>query len=166
METSEQRILGVDPGSIHMGFGLIDASQNNLRLIHQGVLEPDRKDDLQFRLHQLHKMLVDNCKEWRPTSIAVEEPFVGVNVRSAMAVARAETLVLLVAASHGIPVSRYSPSQVKQAVTGYGLAEKEQVRYMISAILGVPEPKSLDAADAIGVAVCHAYSVRLNQFIG
>ena len=63
-------------------------------------------------------------------------------------------------------MARYSPSQVKQAVTGDGLAEKEQVRYMISAILGVPEPKSLAAADAIGVAVCHAYSVRLNQFIG
>lgn len=165
METSEQRILGIDPGSLHMGFGVIETSPNNPLLISQGVLEPDQKADLQFRLHQLFGMLQEGCQEWQPSVIAVEEPFVGVNVKSALAVARAETLVLLVAASRGIPVVRYAPSQVKQAVTGYGMAAKEQVRYMISAILGVPEAISLDAADALGVAVCHAYSFRINQLI-
>ena len=110
-------------------------------------------------------MLGDQCQEWKPSAIAVEEPFVGVNVQSALAVARAETLVLLVASRHGIPVARYAPSQVKQAVTGYGMAAKEQVRFMISAILGVPETIALDAADALGVAVCHVYSSRINQLL-
>ena len=165
METPEQRILGIDPGSLHMGFGLIETTQNGPRLISQGVFEADRKAILQFRLYELFEMLRDQCQEWQPNIIAVEEPFVGVNVQSALAIARAETLVLLVASSHSIPVARYAPSQVKLAVTGYGLAAKEQVRLMISAILGVQETIALDAADALGVAVCHAYSSRVDQLI-
>ena len=164
-ETPEQRILGIDPGSLHMGFGLIEITRNNPRLISQGVFEADRKASLQFRLYELFEMLRDQCQEWQPNVIAVEEPFVGVNVQSALAIARAETLVLLVASSRNIPVARYAPSQVKLAVTGYGLAAKEQVRFMISAILGIQETIALDAADALGVAVCHAYSSRIDQLI-
>ena len=159
------RILGIDPGSLRMGFGLIETTKDNPRLISQGVLKADPKEDLQFRLYELFQMLRDQCQEWKPSVIAVEEPFVGVNVQSALSVARAETLVLLVASRHGISVARYAPSQVKQAVTGYGMAAKEQVRFMISAILGVPETIGLDAADALGVAVCHAYSSRINQLL-
>ena len=159
------RILGIDPGSLRMGFGLIETTQDNPRLISQGVLKADPKEDLQFRLYELFQMLRDQCQEWKPSVIAVEEPFVGINVQSALSVARAETLVLLVASRHGISVARYAPSQVKQAVTGYGMAAKEQVRFMISAILGVPETIGLDAADALGVAVCHAYSSRINQLL-
>ena len=159
------RILGIDPGSLRMGFGLIETTQDNPRLISQGVLKADPKEDLQFRLYELFQMLRDQCQEWKPSVIAVEEPFVGINVQSALSVARAETLVLLVASRHGISVARYAPSQVKQAVTGYGMAAKEQVRVMISAILGVPETIGLDAADALGVAVCHAYFSRINQLL-
>jgi crossover junction endodeoxyribonuclease RuvC len=165
MEFSEQRILGIDPGTLHMGFGLIETTQGNPRLINQGVLQADRKADLQFRLYELFEMLRDWCQKWQPSVIAVEAPFVGVNVQSALAIARAETLVLLIAASRGISVARYAPSQIKQVVTGYGMAAKEQVRFMIAAILDAPETIELDASDALGVAICHAYSSRIDQFI-
>ena len=156
------RILGIDPGSLRMGFGLIETTQDNPRLISQGVLKADPKEDLQFRLYELFQTLRDQCQEWKPSVIAVEEPFVGRGERRfpgpAIAVGQAQGLVLIGAARTGIPVFKYPPAQVKLTVVDYGAATKEQMRQTISATLGLTETPASDAADAATIS-CGARAI-------
>ncbi len=145
-----------------MGYGLVESdAAGDPSSSEWGVLSAKSGHELGERLHRLYIELSELMAKFKPDEVAVEEPFVSVNARTAMAVGQAQGLALMAAAAQGISVARYSPRQVKQAVSGYGGASKEQVQQAVAMHLGldatvVPE----DAADALAVALCHAQSRR------
>jgi crossover junction endodeoxyribonuclease RuvC len=158
------RILGIDPGTIHLGYGVVEDGAGKTSFIQCGVINLSQRQPVEERLLAIYQGLNGVVEKWRPEMMAVEEPFVGENVRSALAIGRAEAIVLLVAAGHHLPVARYSPAQVKQRVASHGGADKQQVAQMVRAHLGmlkVPEPA--DASDALAVAICHCGEARLKR---
>ena len=158
------RVLGVDPGTLRMGLGIVDAEGSDLSLAHLVTLSPDKKDSLPERLHYLYTRLLDLVEKWEPSVVAIEQPFVARNVRSAMAVGQAEAVAMMAAAHHHLPVSRYSPREVKRAVTDYGASSKEQVQEMVKVLLGLEQPPhSSDSADALAVAICHINASRVDD---
>ena len=154
-------VLGIDPGTFQMGVGVVVSRSGELSLAHVGVLGPDRSSKLPERLHYLHERLVGMIEDWKPSAVAIEQPFVSQNVRAALAVGQAQAVAMVAAAHHGIPVFGYAPREVKKAVTDYGGSSKEQVQEMVRVLLGLdrlPEPS--DAADALAVAICHINASR------
>ena len=157
------RVLGIDPGTIRMGYGLVEAPDNGSGQIvagDWGVVALPPSLPLEVRLFQLHSHVLNMISIWQPDAVAVEEPFMGRGeyqyVTSAFAMGQAQALVLIAAAGQAIPVSRYSPAQVKRAIADYGAATKEQVQEMVKVFLrldSVPSPS--DAADALAIALCH-----------
>ena len=142
-----------------MGVGVVDSDGDGLTLAYSGVLTPRRRDPMSDRLHYLYTELSRLIGEWRPSEVAVEQPFAGRNVRSAMAIGQAQAVAVVAAAHHGLPVSSYAPRQVKQAVTDYGGSSKEQVQEMVKVLLRLDDVSgSSDAADALAVAICHINS--------
>ncbi len=159
-------VLGVDPGTMNMGVGLVDAQGDALRLAHVEVLSAPRSAQLHERLYILHVRLIEIVKGWKPGVVAIEEPFVSRNVRAAMAVGQAQALAMVAAGGQGLPVFTYSPREVKRAVTGYGGSAKEQVQEMVRLTLGVDElPRASDAADALAVAICHVSASRVESLV-
>ena len=155
------RILGIDPGTYNMGVGVVDAHGSELDLVHVSVLKPKRSDPLPARLNTMRLELEALLTRLMPGSAAIEEPFVGKNVRAAIAVGQAQAVALMACAARGLDVKGYTPAQVKQAVTDYGGSSKEQVQEMVRALLDVEEiPGPPDAADALAVAICHANASR------
>ena len=157
------RILGVDPGTYKMGVGVVDSDGAGLRVAYSGVLVPKRGDTIPKRLHFLHTRLLDLIRDWAPSEVAIEEPFVADNRRAAMAIGHAQAVAMVAAAHYELPVTNYAPRQVKQAVTDYGGSSKEQVQEMVKVLLGLDAPpESSDAADALAVAICHinAFDVK------
>ncbi len=151
------RILGVDPGTLKMGVGIISADRGDIDFVHSGVLTPKRGNPVPDRLHYLYEQLLLTIEDWHPMEVAIEKPFAARNIRTAMAIGHAEAVALVAAAHHGLPVFSYAPRQVKQSVTDYGGSSKEQVQDMVKALLGVHEISgSSDAADALAVAICHS----------
>ncbi|HBT46635.1 MAG TPA: crossover junction endodeoxyribonuclease RuvC [Peptococcaceae bacterium] len=151
------RIMGIDPGTAVTGYGVIEAGPGEMKLYRYGCLHTRAGDPLHLRLASLYEQLTVLLRETEPSSLAVEELFFNKNVRTALSVGQARGVVLLAAAHARISVVEYSPLQVKQAVTGYGRAPKDQVQRMVQDILKLPEPPAPDdAADALAVAVCHA----------
>ena len=170
-----ERVLGVDPGTLRMGYGVVESSGHQARYLTAGAIIPRRSLPLGDRLWALFQELTTLLDTWKPTTLAVEEPFVprtradgtGSSVRSAMALGQAEALVLMAAAARGIPVTRYAPSQIKSAVTNDGRGSKEQVQEMVRLILGLPQrPHPSDAADALAVALCHLQHQRAARLVG
>lgn len=155
-------ILGVDPGTASMGFGIVSHLGNRFEVMDFGVISTSPRDRLPARLRRLHDQLISICERYRPEAVAVEQLFFGANSRTALAVGQARGVALL-AVSHWVDmVGEYTPLQVKQAVVGYGRASKSQVQAMVKNILGMAEtPSPDDAADALAVAICHAHSARL-----
>ncbi|MBI4199774.1 MAG: crossover junction endodeoxyribonuclease RuvC [Chloroflexi bacterium] len=150
------RVMGVDPGTLQMGYGVVEEAGGAVMALGWGVLTARRGLALGERLHLLHRQLLALLERWSPTEIAVEEPFVARNVPAAMAVGQAQGVALMAAAARGIPVARYSPARVKNAVTGYGGSGKMQVQEAVRLYLGLdlpPDPE--DAADGLAVALCH-----------
>jgi len=155
-------ILGIDPGTAIMGYGLIEKSGNRLRPIEYACWRTPAHTPLQERLLSLYTNLEELLIKVQPDQMAVEELFFNSNTTTAMAVGQARGIVLLAAAQKGIPVYEYTPLQVKQAVVGYGKADKQQVQHMVRALLALQEiPKPDDAADALAVAICHVHSFSL-----
>ena len=160
------RVLGVDPGTYKMGVGIVDSEGGSLTSPHYGVLAPRRRDPVHNRLHYLYAALCDTIEEWMPAEVAVEQPFAGRNVKSALSIGHAEAAAMMAAAKHGLPVSTYAPRQVKQAVTDYGGSSKEQVQGMVAVLLGLHGAlESSDAADALAVALCHISTIEANTAI-
>ena len=161
------RVLGVDPGTFKMGIGVLDSEDGELTLVHTGVLSAARGQSLDRRLHHLYGGLLSIISEWKPSVVAVEQPFVAANVRAAMAVGQAQAVAMVAAAHHGLDVQGYSPSEVKRAVTDHGGSAKEQVQEMVRVLLGLPEEweESSDATDALAVAICHASASHIHQVI-
>jgi crossover junction endodeoxyribonuclease RuvC len=155
------RILGVDPGTAAMGFGLIESESGRLSALTYGVWRTAADCPMERRLLSLFTEMEACIGLYHPEEVAVEELFWGRNTSTAITVGQARGLVLLAAARHDLPVYEYTPLQVKQAVVGYGRADKQQIQFMVRVLLALPElPKPDDTADALAVALCHAHSRR------
>ena len=159
------RVLGVDPGTARMGWGVVEGNEE-LRLIAYGTLTTPAGRPLAGRLHTLYMALRDLISIHKPDTAAMEELFFARNVRTALAVGQARGAALVALAAAGLPVHEYSPLEVKMAVTGYGAAEKAQVQEMVRALLSLAEiPRPDDAADALAVAICHLHSARIQEML-
>jgi crossover junction endodeoxyribonuclease RuvC len=160
------KILGIDPGTVVMGYGIIDAIDDEITLIDYGALTAGKNDNIGERLHHLYEGILEVIQHHQPDAVAVEQPFIAKNVRSAMAIGRAQAIALLAATGKGIPTYEYTPTQIKQRVANYGASSKEQIQEMVRLQLGLAEvPQPNDAADAIAVAICHLRETHLSQFI-
>jgi len=160
------RVLGIDPGTIAMGYGVVESSDGNTVFIDCGVLKTSSRSSIGERLYFLYTNLMDIISKVRPDIVAVEQPFVAKNAKSAFAIGRAQAVVILTAASSDIPVSEYTPTEIKQRVTSYGASSKEQVQEMVRLQLGLeyaPEPH--DASDALAVALCHLSESHVNSLL-
>jgi crossover junction endodeoxyribonuclease RuvC len=153
-------ILGVDPGTAALGYGIVERNAGRLRAIDYGCLETSPDLTLPERLLAIHSLLDDLIQLHEPAVVAVERLFFSRNAQTAIAVGQARGVVLLAAAQHGRPVREATPNEVKTAVAGYGAADKQQVQRMVQLVLGMKElPTPDDAADALAVAVCIANRV-------
>ena len=164
------RILGIDPGTVRIGYGVVEEADPEPLAHDYGVVSLPPKMPIEERLYQLYTHVVNMIGIFNPSAIAVEEPFVGKGDRRfagpALAVGQAQALVLIGAAGLAIPVFRYTPAQVKLSVTDYGAASKEQMRQTIAATLGLPEVPDSDAADALSVGLCHLTQARATSALG
>ena len=153
------RILGIDPGYGITGFGILDAQRGSTRLVGCGAITTPAGMDFSARLEIIYNDMCDLLKKAKPDAVAIEELFFGQNVTTGIGVAQSRGVILLAIRQAGLPVFSYKPSQVKQAVVGYGNATKRQVQDMTKRLLGLQAmPKPDDAADAIAIALCHARS--------
>ncbi|MBO9371608.1 MAG: crossover junction endodeoxyribonuclease RuvC [Chloroflexi bacterium] len=156
------RVLGIDPGTATTGYGVVEETGEGLRALAYGVVTTPPDLPLPQRLQAIYRELRRLVREWQPDAAAVEELYFNVNVRTAMSVGQARGVALLAMADEGLTVAEYGPGEVKQALTGYGGAEKRQMQEMVRMLLGLPSiPRPDDAADALAVAICHLHSVRL-----
>jgi crossover junction endodeoxyribonuclease RuvC len=160
-------VLGIDPGTANLGYGVVLARGRQLAALDGGVVEAPSSEPLERRLARIHARLCDLIAEHGPSAIAVEDVFFGQNARSAFAVGQARGVVMLSAGLAGLPCFSYTPQAVKAAVCGSGSAGKEQVQRMVASLLSLPEPPQPDhAADALAVAICHAHGASLREAIG
>lgn len=152
-------ILGIDPGYAIVGFGIVESSGMRQRLVSCGAINTPAGVRLSARLLQIATDLEELIRTFRPDALAIEELFFNNNVTTGIGVAQARGVIVMTAEKLGLPIYEYNPSQVKQAVVGYGKAEKRQVMDMTKRLLGLCEvPKPDDAADAVAIALCHARS--------
>ena len=150
------RVLGVDPGSIKTGVGIVDIEGNRLRHVFHGVIRCGT-GDFDLRLHHLFSSLREIILEYKPASAAIEDVFLAKNASSALKLGQARGSLIAACTDCGLRVHPYSPTKVKQAVVGFGRAEKSQVQHMVKLLLGLSEPLQEDAADALAIAICHAH---------
>jgi len=156
------RILGIDPGTGITGFGVIEADKGKFTMVDGGVIRTPAKQALELRLETIYDNLKEVISDTKPEVAAVESLFFAQNVTTAMSVAQARGVVLLAIIKAGLDHEEYTPLQVKQALTGYGRADKNQIQQMVKTLLNLNEiPKPDDCADALAVAICHAMSTRL-----
>jgi crossover junction endodeoxyribonuclease RuvC len=152
-------ILGIDPGTLMMGYGIIEVRGNNIIHVKEmNVLKLSGKKDNHERLQLIHKKILCLIEEHQPHEFAIEAPFFGKNVQSMLKLGRAQGVAIAAAMSSNLSVTEYSPKKVKQSITGNGNADKEQVWKMLQRILLIDErPKHYDATDALAVAICHHF---------
>jgi crossover junction endodeoxyribonuclease RuvC len=160
------RILGIDPGTVVMGYGVIDARDDKTTLVESDALVTQERSPIGERLSYMYHRLLEIISRHRPDAVAIEQPFMAKNVKAALAVGRAQAIAILAAADKGIPTFEYTPAQVKQRVTNYGASTKEQVQEMVKLQLGLAEvPHPTDAADALAVALCHLHETRIDSLL-
>lgn len=158
MQKPSKIILGIDPGTLLMGYGIIEINSNVIFLKEMSVLKLTGKNDNYTRLQLIHKKIGDLIEKHQPHEFAIEAPFFGKNVQSMLKLGRAQGVAIAAAISAGLPVTEYSPKKVKQSITGNGNADKEQVWKMLQRLLSLKEiPQYYDATDALAVAVCHHF---------
>jgi crossover junction endodeoxyribonuclease RuvC len=149
-------IMGLDPGTAITGYGLVKFEDSKFSLVDCGCVRTSPEFPLSERLQTIYSELTGVIRLYKPEQFAVEELFFNKNARTALAVGHARGVAMLAASNSGLPVFEYTPLQVKQAVTGFGRADKKQVQYMVKTILALPEaPAPDDVADALAVAICH-----------
>jgi crossover junction endodeoxyribonuclease RuvC len=154
----EKIILGLDPGTNIMGYGIISITGNRIGLLQFGVIHLGKYGDHALKLKKIFDRVVTLLEEFHPDEVALEAPFFGKNVQSMLKLGRAQGVAMSAALSREIPIVEYAPKKVKQSVTGNGNASKEQVARMLMQVLQIKElPKLLDATDALAVAVCHHF---------
>ena len=160
------RILGIDPGTLVVGYGVIDSQADEMSLVCCNALTCSRQSPLGERLSYLYDKLSEVISTYQPDAVAIEQPFVSRNVRTALAIGKAQAMAILAASQRGIPTYEYSPAQVKRVVADYGASSKEQVQKMVGLQLGMAQPpQPNDAADALAVAICHLREVHLKEMV-
>ncbi len=160
------RILGIDPGTVTMGYGVIESQGDEITLIDFGALNSPAHSPIGERLHYLYEALLGIITRCQPDAVAVEQPFMAKNARAALAIGRAQAIAILAAANKGIPTYEYTPAQVKQQVANYGASSKEQIQEMVKLQLGLSEvPQPNDAADALAVAICHLREIHWQSLL-
>jgi len=158
------RVLGIDPGIARMGFGFIDKTGHKLAPVQYGCIETAAGTSQEIRLKQIYEASCELLERYKPDTVAVEKLFFSKNVTNAFSVGQARGVFMLAAAQRGLRIAEYTPMQVKQAVVGYGGAEKKQIQEMVKMLLKLAAiPKPDDVADALAVAICHAHSLVLNE---
>lgn len=161
MQKSAKIILGIDPGTLLMGYGIIEVNGKGVKMKMMQVLKLSSQKDNYQRLQLIHEKVDELIKKYRPHEFAIEAPFFGKNVQSMLKLGRAQGVAIAAAIQAGLPVTEYSPKKVKQSVTGNGNADKEQVWKMLRQLLSLKEePDSYDATDALAVAVCHHFQTN------
>ncbi len=159
-------VLGLDPGTAITGYGLVREVPGGLQAVDYGVITTPARTPLPARLQQLYRELTALIARHRPASAAVEVLFFSANAKTAMAVGHARGVALLALANAGVPIAEYKPAEVKQAVAGYGGADKHQMQLMVAALLGLDAaPQPDDAADALAVAICHINTSHFQRLI-
>lgn len=154
----EKIILGIDPGTTVMGYGLVKVIGNQFHLLQYGVIHLKKYGSHELKLKKIFERVTSILEDFQPDEMALEAPFYGKNVQSMLKLGRAQGVAMSAALAREIPITEYAPKKVKQSVTGNGNASKEQVSAMLQKLLNIKEaPKMLDATDALGVAVCHHF---------
>ena len=158
MQKKPTIILGIDPGTVMMGYGIIEVNGNSIRLIEMNSLKPGKVSDTYKRLQLIYNTVSGLIIKYKPDAFAIEAPFFGKNVQSMLKLGRAQGVAIAASMRHGLIVTEYSPKKIKQSITGNGNASKDQVLKMLQRMLLFTEdPKYLDASDALAVAVCHHF---------
>jgi crossover junction endodeoxyribonuclease RuvC len=161
MSHQKNIILGIDPGTLVTGYGILECSRNDILLISSGILTLKGIQNQFQRLERIFNRIDQLIREYHPKELAVEAPFYGKNVQSMLKLGRAQGVALAAALSHALAVEEYSPRKVKQAITGNGNASKEQIASFLTKIISFSSmPEALDATDAIAVAVCHHFQKK------
>jgi crossover junction endodeoxyribonuclease RuvC len=161
------KVIGIDPGTASCGYGIVQENGGRLKVIDHGWWKTPAGQRPELRLKTIFEAVATLVDQHRPDAVALEESFVGVDARTALSVGQARGAVMVAAATAGVECTEYSVTRVKQAVCGYGRAEKQQVQRMVTAILGLEtEPRSTHAADALAVAICHALAPPLLRIAG
>lgn len=154
--TREHRILGIDPGSLNTGLGIVEARGNQLTFVHCEVVRTHARQTFPERLKTIHEGVRAALERFEPTAMAMEDIFFATNARSTIKLGQARGVILLAGAQSEIPIHEYTPLEVKQTLVGHGRADKKQVQSMVMHLLSLKkQPESLDASDALGVAICH-----------
>lgn len=160
-------ILGIDPGYAIVGIGVLEYKGNKFRPIEYNAITTHASMITSLRLKKIKEEICEYLHKYTPDAVAIEELFFNNNAKTAISVAQARGVLISEVASMGIPIYEYTPLQIKQAVTGYGRAEKGQIQQMVKMLLNLNAiPKPDDAADALAVAICHAHSSRMNDELG
>lgn len=153
------RVMGIDPGSLCTGYGIVEETGGNLTSVHFGSISSKSKNPFADRLKIIYDGLAAVIEEYRPDAVAVEDVFFSVNAKSTIKLGQTRGVALLAAAKADIKLAEYTPLEVKQSVVGYGRADKYQVRNMVTALLKLKQkPEPLDASDALAIAICHLHS--------
>jgi crossover junction endodeoxyribonuclease RuvC len=148
-------VLGVDPGSLVTGYGLLEKKGNKMTCVHLGAITSARHDPFYERIHKIYRSMIEIMEHYRPQEMAIEDVFFAKNVKSALKIGHARGAVLVAAVESNVKIFEYTPLEIKKSVVGYGRATKEQVRSMIQVILGLKTHIRLDTSDALATAICH-----------
>jgi crossover junction endodeoxyribonuclease RuvC len=160
------RVLGVDPGTIITGYGVVDVRSGKPNYVTHGVIKTTPKQPLWERIQHIHLKMVEIALEHRPDVLAIERCFVSRNVQSALKLGHTRGVIIVAGMNAGASIAEYTPTEVKNAVTGYGRAEKHQVAQMVKMILSLQETPQADAADALAVALTHTFGIRARAAMG
>lgn len=167
MKTTPDIILGIDPGTLVMGYGLISVGKNSISLVEMGVLQLARQQDHAERLKLIFQKMETLIRNHKPVAVAIEAPFFGKNVQSMLKLGRAQGVAIAASMMHGLSAVEYAPRKIKQSITGRGNATKEQVWQMLQHTLKFEEdPRFMDATDALAVALCHHYQGKYEAIAG
>jgi crossover junction endodeoxyribonuclease RuvC len=167
LKAKSEIILGIDPGTLVLGYGLIRTNGLKAELLEMGVLKLSKYKDHNIRLQLIYNKIAELHRQFKPQHFAIEAPFFGKNVQSMLKLGRAQGVSIAAAMQYGLSATEYSPKKVKQSITGNGNANKEQVWKMLQQILKFDDrPEYLDATDAVAVALCHFYQMKVPQSTG
>lgn len=162
MNTTDKIILGIDPGTVIMGYGVIQIKKNKPELLNFGVVNLSKLENHPLKLQKIFLSTIEIIEKYLPDELAIEAPFFGKNVQSMLKLGRAQGVAIAAALYKNIPISEYSPKKIKQSITGNGNASKEQVAGMLKSLLHIKElPKLLDATDGLAAAMCHYYNNKI-----
>jgi len=161
------RIIGIDPGYAILGYGIIEMKGNRFSVIEYGAITTDAKQDMPDRLKSIYATLMEIIEKHRPETASIEELFFNNNAKTALMVGQARGVAMLACVNSGLDIGEYTPLQIKQALVGYGRAEKKQIQIMVKTILNLEQvPKPDDTADALAAAICHGHCANYRNRVG